>query len=172
MLTNTLKSIMAEEDGSVSVLGAFGIVLLIMFMAVMVDMGMYSVELKKLKTAAEYMDDEIRQMRPYYSYADDYQETMEREFYANINEMGYTSANVESVNINRRYRSSMGNPVITMELGISLKDTYQCIFLPVIGIQELPVRVEYNHVNNYNTDKIYRDGMAFELWEEGIELPD
>ncbi|MEW4415141.1 Tad domain-containing protein [Clostridium sp. AN503] len=169
-LRNALKNIAENEDGSVMVFGAFGIIVLLMFMAVMVDLGMYSVELKKLKTAAEYMDDEVRQMLPYYSYADDYRETMEREFYANMSELGYSSANIESLSVKRTYGSNLGNPLITVELNISLKDTYHCIFLPVLGISELPVHVKNNQIAHYNTDKIYKKGMPFQLWKGGIDL--
>lgn len=172
MLKKAIKNLAEREEGSVMVFGAFGIVLLLMFMAVTVDMGLYYVEYKKLQTAAEYMDDEVRQMLPYYSYADDYQETMRREFYANMNELGYTSANIESLYVKRTYGSNTGNPIISVELNISLKDTYHCIFLPVIGLPELKIHVNNNRIAHYNTDKIYKNGMPYVEWKEGIELPD
>lgn len=172
MLKKAIKNLVEREEGSVMVFSAFGIVLLLMFMAVMVDMGLYYVEYKKLQIAADYMDDEVRQMLPYYSYADDYQETMKREFYANMNELGYTSANIENLGIQRTYGSNLGNPIITVELNISLKDTYHCIFLPVIGISELKVHVNNDQIAHYNTDKIYKKGMPYAEWKEGIELTD
>ncbi|RGY97926.1 Tad domain-containing protein [Clostridium sp. AM58-1XD] len=172
MLKGTIKNVVEKEEGSVMVFGAFGIVLLLMFMAVMVDMGLYYVERKKLETAADYMDDEVRQMLPYYSYADDYQETMKNEFYANMNELGYTSANIDNLRIKRTYGSNTGNPLISVQLNISLKDTYHCIFLPVIGISELKIHVTNNQIVHYNVDKIYKEGMPCVEWKEGIELTD
>lgn len=172
MLGNAIKNMAEKEEGSVMVFGAFGIVLLLMFMAVTVDMGMYYVESKKLQTAADYMDDEVRQMLPYYSYADDYQETMQKEFYANMNELGYTSANIENLYIKRTYGTNTGNPIISVQLNISLKDTYHCIFLPVIGIPELKIHVSNNQIAHYNVDKVYKKGMPFVEWKEGVELAD
>lgn len=172
MIKNVIKNAAGREEGSVTVMGAFGLILLLMFMAVMVDMGLYYIESKKLQAAADYMDDEVSQMLPYYSYADNYQEIMDSEFRANIKEFGYSDDNIDKLHVKRTYDSNTGNPVITVELSISLKDTYHCIFLPVVGISDLKVHVANSYVKNYNVDKIYKKGMPYTDWKGGVKLPD
>lgn len=172
MVNRSYRSLLKKEDGNVMVFGVFGIILLIMFMGVMVDMGLYFVEYKKLGTAAVYADEELQLMLPYYSFADDYREAFDQEFYANLSEAGYSAANVAQSSIKRTYRTNLGNPLITVELNVSLKDTYHCIFLPVIGISEIPVSVSRSLTKNYTVDQFYNPGMPFTEWTGGIELDD
>ena len=169
MVNSSDRKWMEKEDGNAMIIGAFGIILILMLMGLMVDMGLYFVEHKKLGAAAAYADEEIQQMLPYYSFAADYREAFETEFYVNLRDSGYTAANVVQSSINRRNLTNLGHPVITMEIQISLADTYHCIILPVIGISELPVRANRSIIKNYSVEKFYNPGMPFSEWKGGIE---
>lgn len=151
-------------------MGAFGIILILMFMAIMVDMGLYFISYKKLSSAASYAEEEVKQMLPYYSYSPDYRADFETEFYNNLTECGYTASNVTKDVITRTYAYDMGHPVISVELNIVLHDKYECIFLGMIGIQELNISVKKITRSNYGVDQFYYPGMPCEEWDGGVEL--
>lgn len=166
------KQWMEKEEGNAMIMGAFGIILLIMFMGIMVDMGLYFTSYRKLSAVVKYSSEEIEQMLPYYSFSDNYVEAFKKEFNENLYEYGYTLSNVDRSRITRTYTTNVGNPVIHVEIDIALHDTYPCIFLPVIGITDLPVNYVKVARQAYGIDKRYTEGMPYELWKGGVDLDD
>ena len=154
-----------EENGNAMVLGAFGIILSIMFMALMVDMGLYYNSYRRLKAAVDIMDEEIRLMLPYYAYSGDYDTVFDESLDNILTNLGYSSSNIIRSEIGRSTQRSMDDWVITVETKIELEETYHCAFAFIIGINEIPVRVSYARVQPMGTGKPY-DGGPYEVWGE------
>ncbi|MBS4982900.1 MULTISPECIES: TadE/TadG family type IV pilus assembly protein [Hungatella] len=172
MFKHWFKTWLKKEEGNAMIMGAFGIILLLMFMGIMVDMGLYFTSYRRLSAVTKYSSEEIQQMLPYYSFANDYESAFRTEFNKNLYEYGYTLDNVDRSTITRINTSRLGNPIISVEMDVALHDTYQCIFLPIIGISELPVNASRKTAQSYGIEKRYTAGMPVELWTGGVELDD
>jgi len=172
MYKQQIKTWLKKEEGNAMIMGAFGIILLLMFMGIMVDMGLYYTSYRRLNSVAKYSSEEIQQMLPYYSFANDYDLAFRTEFSENLYEYGYTQDNVDQSKITRVNTTDRGNPVIHVTIDIALNDTYHCIFLPIIGISELPVNASMKTILAYGIDKRYTPGMPVQLWTGGVELDD
>lgn len=163
-----LRRIFEEEHGNAMVIAAVGLMVAILFMALVVDLGMYYSNYRKLKSAADFVDEEVQQMLPYYAYAADYKETFRRSLYKAIDAMGYSEANIVDYEI-RRESYVDGNWNISVETEVVLEDTYQCIFLGIIGTNEFSLRATNQKVQTMPIEEPYRPGMPYEVWGEEEE---
>lgn len=158
-----------EEEGSAMIIGAAGLIVIILFMALVVDMGLYYSEYRKLKSASDFADEEIQQMMPLYAYASDYQEIYRKNLTEALAYMGYTSANITNISISRTNGIVNGGWVISVNRILNLEDTYHCLLLPIIGIDELPIKTFKNDTTNMPIEKPYSEGQPFEVWGEEKE---
>lgn len=151
-----------EEKGSAMVIGAFGVILAVMFMALMMDIGLYYNSYRKLKAVTDSVDEEIKLMLPYYAYANDYVTSFNNSLDIALTNLGYSQDNVVRSDISRQTGISL-TWVISVETDIELEDTYHCMFAFIIGINEIPIRVTNNTIQNIGIDEPYNGG-PYEVW--------
>ena len=163
-----LRQVFREEKGNVMVISAAGLMIAIMFMALVVDLGMYYSNYRKLKSAADFVDEEVQQMLPYYAYAADYENTFRTVMYKAVDALGYSADNVVDYGITRRVYVE-GNWNISVETSVVLEDRYQCIFLGIIGANEFTIRASNTKRKIMAIDEPYRPGMPVEVWGEEEE---
>lgn len=163
-----LCQVFREEKGNAMVISAAGLMIAIMFMALVTDLGMYYSKYRKLKSAADFVDEEVQQMLPYYAYAADYENTFRTAMYQAVDSLGYSADNVVDYGISRRIYVE-GNWNISVETKVVLEDTYQCIFLGMIGANEFTIRANNTKIQIMAIDEPYRSGMPYEVWGEEDE---
>lgn len=160
-----LRQLIEEEKGSVMIIGAAGLMIVIMFMALAVDLGMYYSSYRKLKSAADFVDEEVQQMLPYYAYVDNYEHAFRTSLYKAIDSMGYSADNIVDYEI-RREKFVSGNWNIMVETEVVLEDNYRCIFLGIIGANEFTLRAENKKTQTMAIEEPYRPGMPYDVWGE------
>ncbi|MCC8026019.1 MAG: Tad domain-containing protein [Clostridium sp.] len=153
-----------EEKGNAMILGAFGVILAIMLMALMMDMGLYYNSYRRLKAAADTANDEISLMLPYYVYTGDYTAVFDESLDTALTNLGYSSDNLVHSEIHRKLEMMM-DWAVTIETKIELQDTYHCMFAFIIGINEIPVRVTEDHIQHMGISDPYNGG-PYEVWGE------
>lgn len=146
------------------IIGAAGLVTIILFTALVVDIGLYYSEYRKLKSASDFADEEIEQMMPLYAYASDYQEIYRKNLNEALSYMGYSASNITNISMNRSNKVLNGGWVISINHVLELTDTYHCLMLPIIGIHDIPIKTKKESTKTMTIDRPYTEGLPFEIW--------
>lgn len=164
-----------REEGNVMILGAFLMIVCVLFMALIIDMGLYFGSYRKLRMAADAADEKVGQMMAYFLYAPDYQAIYDESILDVLTFMGYDSGNIVEKKITRTRSGSGSNGVMHITTTLELEDTFQCILLPIVGIDTLEIKVSNNKIKNMGVDHPYTSGKKYKVWgtdEEGTDIVD
>lgn len=152
-----------EESGSVMIITAGALMIIIMFMALAVDLGMYYSNYRKLKSAADFADEEVKQLLPYFAYANDYEYEFRKSLFEAVDNMGYPPETVVEYKIKRTTTKPL-YWAISVSTEVKLQTEYECIFLGIIGINKFPITVQSKRSQNMPIEQPYYDGMPYEVW--------
>lgn len=139
-----IRAFRRGEQGYALLFGMLASIILIMFAGGVLDLGFYYARYQNARETISMPVEQVEQMLAMYSnYANDatprqmFQDMAEAHAVANGWEADDVTTNFERVMPTAYYDAS-----VQVNIEVTLEGTYHCFFLPLLGIDTMPIRVQ------------------------------
>lgn len=152
-----------EEDGNALIFSAAVMTVLILFLGLAVDFGFYINKYENARSVAQAAMQDVNSMTAYYSSVPN----PAGEFHNAVSEYAMLeggSMTVAAAGLRRTYSGIPGDEKAVIDATITIKDTYQTMFMRIIGIDTLPIRVTKEVSNTFFIGRQWLPGMPEEAW--------
>lgn len=152
-----------EEDGNALIFSAAVMTVLILFLGLAVDFGFYMNKYEDARSVAQAAMQDVNSMTAYYSSVPN----PAGEFHNAVSEYAMLEGGTMTVavaDLRRTYSGIPGNEEAVIDATITIKDTYQTMFMRIVGIDTLPIRVTKEVTSTFYVGKQWVPGMLEEAW--------
>lgn len=165
-----IRSSFRGERGSAMVVAVFASMMILMVAGAAVDLGLYYTQYQRAKNVAVASKNMVKKMMAVYladmTNADLIEEDVVDYAVANgLNEEGLY------ISIERSMEKFDGTKKVTFQYTFDYVDPYDCIFLPLIGINQLPVDVGFVDSLNIINAHVWEEGDPYVTWRPDRPIP-
>lgn len=161
-----IRSGFRSERGSAIVVAVLASIMVLMTAGAAVDLGLYYLKLQRVRNVASTSIDMAQKVRSMFLLDASYGLVVERQIkqYAQGNGL---NPNKLYVKVKSQYMDIVGTEGknVTFYFTFEYQDSYDCIFLPLIGINQLPVKVRKGESLTYSNVPVWDPGDPFEEWQ-------
>lgn len=152
-----LRSSFGSERGSAMVVVVFFSIMILLMAGAAVDLGLYYAKLQRASNVANSSKALVQKMMAVYIADMTYASEIEYDIMAYADSNGLDTRKLQ-LDITRGIQDTNDTKRVTFYFTFIYKDTYECLFLPLFGINEL--LVDINITENLNAINVH-------LWEPG-----
>lgn len=160
-----IRSGFRSERGSAIVVAVLASIMVLITAGAAVDLGFYYLKLQRVRNVATTSIDMAQKVRSMFLLNASYGLVVERQIkqYAQGNGL---NPNKLYVKVKSQHSDIAGveGKNVTFYFTFEYQDSYDCIFLPLIGINELPVKVRKGESLTYSNVPVWDPGDPFEEW--------
>lgn len=161
-----IRSGFRSERGSAIVVAVLASIMVLITAGAAVDLGFYYLKLQRVRNVAATSIDMAQKVRSMFLLNASYGLVVERQIKQYVQGNGL-NPNKLYVKVKSQHSDIAGveGKNVTFYFTFEYQDSYDCIFLPLIGINELPVKVRKGESLTYSNVPVWDPGDPFEDWQ-------
>lgn len=167
---NRIRSGLRGERGSAILVAVFASFMILAVAGAAVDLGFYYMKYQRARYVADMSTELVQKMMAVYLASNDAEETIEKQVVQYAVSNGLDSEGIFA-EIQRGKESNGVTETVKFYWTFQYKDPYECMFLSLIGINEMPVDIRI--VDNLTVvgAHIWEPGDPFKDWQPDRVLP-
>lgn len=165
-----IRSSFRGERGSAMVVAVFASMMILMVAGAAVDLGLYYVKYQRAKNVASSSKDLVKKTMAVYLAEMTKSELIEDDVVDHAVANGLDEDKLY-ISIERTMENFNGTKKLTFYYTYQYIDPYDCIFLPIIGINQLPVDVGFTDNLTIVNAHIWEEDDPYVTWRPDRVIP-
>lgn len=158
-----IRSGLRSERGSAILVAVFASLMILAVAGAAVDLGFYYMRYQRVKHVADTSTELVQKMMAVYLSKDTMEDFVENRVVEYAISNGLDPDGI-FVNIQKKKESNGITDTISFAWNFQYKDPYECMFLPLIGINELPIDFKVVESLTVIGGHIWEPGDPYQEW--------